>query len=170
MPPIQVTRNNHTRLIDIGDRGGGRLNAIRFGVNESRAHFDKKCDIVYKLREAGHHIYCEVHFTDHESIADILDLDTGTIIEILVTETDEQFKEKIKKFPSVFKIDKVRVAEGESERESDKPKILNCDYYGIKTIRGADEMVTLDIPALVLKFKSDEDMRRFGDWMTKEKD
>lgn len=59
-----------------------------------------------ELKECGHEFITEAIFKNGAR-CDILDLTEGTIYEILNTETEEEFKEKIKNYPQELKIIKI---------------------------------------------------------------
>jgi competence CoiA-like predicted nuclease len=96
---LQEKRNETTRCIELGDRG--RLNSIRFGINETKEHFDKKCQIAWALRCLGKHFYTEAVLVGKKVVVDVLVLDDYAVIEIQHTESDESIeskKERIRKF------------------------------------------------------------------------
>jgi hypothetical protein len=100
---IQRRRNEATRYIDLGDRG--RLNSIRFGENESEAHFKEKCDQCWKLNLQGKHFYTEARFASpFKGRADILNLDDWEILEIMDSEDEHSIEVKKKTYPPAFHI------------------------------------------------------------------
>jgi len=84
-----------------------KLNCLRWHNNETRAHIIKKLDLCRWLKEIGHEFICEAIFLNGAR-ADVIDLSDGIIYEVLVSEKEDSFKEKIKKYPSEFKIVKVK--------------------------------------------------------------
>ena len=96
--------NERLQNIRIGNR---KLNCLRWHNNESRQHILKKLNICIELKELKHEFICEAIFTNG-SRADVVDLTSGIIYEILVSEDEEKFYEKIKKYPKEFRVIKVK--------------------------------------------------------------
>ena len=84
-----------------------KLNCLRWHNNESREHIIKKLDICRWLKEINHVFVSEAIFLNN-SRADIIDLTDGVIYEVLVSEKEDSFKEKIKKYPEEFEVVKVK--------------------------------------------------------------
>ncbi len=97
--------NERLQNIRVGNR---KLNCLRWHNNESRQHIIKKLDICIELKELKHVFITEAIFSNN-SRADVVDLTTGEIYEILCSESEENFEEKIKKYPRNFRIIKIKV-------------------------------------------------------------
>lgn len=87
---------------------GYKLNTLITQHGESWDHFFGKATTFYELRQAGKQIVTEAPFKTGGR-ADIINLTDQEIIEIMVTETLEEAKEKTKKYPSNFTIRFVKV-------------------------------------------------------------
>ena len=61
-----------------------------------------------ELKDLGHMFVTEAIF-NNGGRGDIADLTSGEIYEILVSENEENFEEKIKKYPDEFKMIKVKI-------------------------------------------------------------
>lgn len=96
--------NERLQHIRISNR---KLNCLRWHNNESREHIIKKLDLCRWLKEIDHMFITEAIFLNG-SRADVIDLTDGVVYEILVSEKEESFKEKIKKYPKEFEIVKVK--------------------------------------------------------------
>lgn len=97
--------NERLQNIRIGNR---KLNCLRWHNNESRQHIIKKLDICIELKELKHDFITEAIFVNN-SRADVVDLSERIIYEILYSEEEKDFYEKIKKYPNCFRIIKVKV-------------------------------------------------------------
>jgi hypothetical protein len=100
----QKYSNESLQTIRISNR---KLNCLRWGSNETKEHILKKLDICIELKEINHNFITEAIFING-SRADVIDLTEGIIYEILVSEREENFKEKIKKYPRIFTIIKIK--------------------------------------------------------------
>ena len=85
-----------------------KLNCLRWHNNESYSHILKKLDICISLKNSNHDFITEAIFINN-SRADVVDLTTGEIYEILVSEEEKDFYEKIKNYPKCFRIIKIRI-------------------------------------------------------------
>ena len=85
-----------------------KLNCLRWHNNETRAHIIKKLDLCRWLKEINHVFICEAIFLNGAR-ADIVDLTSGTIYEVLCSEKEEDCDKKVKKYPEEFRVVKVRV-------------------------------------------------------------
>ena len=83
-----------------------KLNCLRWHNNESREHIIKKLDICRCLKRRNHIFITEAIFLDG-SRADIVDLTSSVIYEVLVSEKEESLEEKKKRYPKVFGIVKI---------------------------------------------------------------
>ena len=97
--------NERLQNIRIGNR---KLNCLRWHNNESREHIIKKLDICIELKNSNHIFITEAIFINN-SRADVIDLTTGEIYEIFVSEDEKDFEEKIKNYPINFRVIKVKV-------------------------------------------------------------
>ena len=95
--------SSRLELIRVGNR---KLNCLRWHNNESREHIIKKLDICRWLKEINHSFITEAIFLDG-SRADIVDLTASVIYEVVVSESEESFNEKVKKYPRIFRVVKV---------------------------------------------------------------
>ena len=103
---LQTTRNDNVRkYIDIMD--GTYRNHIRFNVHNSIEHEMTKAEICYSLLKANKEFLTECRLKNLKNIIDVFVTDSATAIEILHTETEKLFKQKIKKYPEGLKIIKV---------------------------------------------------------------
>lgn len=102
-----LVRNNLS-LIRFSNRSGSHINNLRFSLSESKAHIMKKLDICIDLMNKNHKFITEAIF-DNGSRCDVFDITSGTVYEILNSETDEEFEEKIKKYPQELEVVKIRV-------------------------------------------------------------
>ena len=87
-----------------------KRNVVNLNVHNSIKHEQMKFRICYHLKSIGKEYITEARFRDNNfsSIADIICLDDCTIIEIMVTETEEQLEWKSRKFPPVFEVHAVK--------------------------------------------------------------
>ncbi|MBU2633608.1 MAG: hypothetical protein KJ674_00015 [Nanoarchaeota archaeon] len=97
--------NSRLQYIRISNR---KLNCLRWHNNETREHILKKLDICRWLKEIEHDFITEAIF-NNGSRADIIDLTDGVIYEVLVSEDESKFEEKVKKYPEKFRIIKIKV-------------------------------------------------------------
>lgn len=95
--------NERLQLIRISNR---KLNCLRWHNNESKEHIIKKLDICRWLKEIEHEFITEAIFLNGAR-ADIIDLTDSVIYEILVSEKEENFENKIKNYPEIFTIIKI---------------------------------------------------------------
>jgi len=72
--------------------------------NISKEHLMKQIEIAYELVNQGHEVVIEAKFNSGIR-ADVLDITTGTIIEILHSETLAEAKEKVKKYPDFLEVE-----------------------------------------------------------------
>ncbi len=95
--------NERLQLIRISNR---KLNCLRWHNNETQEHIIKKLDICRWLKEINHDFITEAIFLNGAR-ADIVDLADSIIYEILISEKEENFEEKIKNYPEIFTIIKI---------------------------------------------------------------
>ena len=96
--------NYFLQQIEFSNRSGSHVNCFRYFPNNSHEHEWMKFLVFTILRDLGHDLICEPIFTDGRGRCDILDLNLSTIIEVLYSEKLEDAKEKVKKYPSCFRI------------------------------------------------------------------
>ena len=94
-------------LVRMSNRIGSLANTLRWSKNETYEHIVKKLEICFELKEMNHKFLTEAIFKNG-SRCDVFDITEGVIYEILCSETDRQFREKIKKYPKVLRIVKVK--------------------------------------------------------------
>ena len=99
---------NNLNLIRFSNRSGCHINCFRFNLSESREHILKKLDVCIDLLKKKHKFITEAVFIDGGR-ADVFDLTEGTIYEIMNSESDKEFKEKVKKYPEEIGVVKVGV-------------------------------------------------------------
>lgn len=85
-----------------------KLNCLRWHNNESREHILKKLDICIELKNINHAFITEAIFLNG-SRADIVDLTDGVIYEVMNSETDDKFDEKVNNYPEEFRVVKVNL-------------------------------------------------------------
>ncbi len=78
-----------------------------FSVNchNSFFHESAKLKEFMRLKQLGHDVITEAKFKNGSGIADILDLTTGKVIEILFTESLDEAKQKVMKYPEYLEIE-----------------------------------------------------------------
>jgi len=104
--PYFKIRQNLNR-VRMSNRIGGQTNTLRWSAGETKEHILKKLEICMELKEWKHEFLTEAIFKNGTR-ADILDLTEGTIYEILCSETEEKYEQKIKNYPQELKIIKIR--------------------------------------------------------------
>ena len=77
---------------------------VKLRNNISKEHLMKQIEVAYELVRQGHEVVIEAKFTSGIR-ADVLDITTGKIIEILKTETLAEAKEKITKYPDFLEVE-----------------------------------------------------------------
>ncbi len=107
--------NEISNLVKISNRMGSHRGCVRLNINNSLEHEQMKSKICYWLKKNCHPYITEAIFKDHPGVADILILDTGVALEVLHTETDEEFKKKLDKYPEEITVNKIRTDEEFSE-------------------------------------------------------
>ncbi len=83
-----------------------KRNIVNLNVHNSWEHELIKCRICFELKKQDVHFVTEapMESSKRKCIADILVLDTAQAIEIRVSETLKELKEKTKKFPKILEI------------------------------------------------------------------
>lgn len=99
--------NNNLDLVRFSNRSGSHMNCFRFFNGESKKHILKKLEICIELKNKNHKFLTEAIFKNGYR-CDVLDLSDGVIYEILNSENDKDFEEKVKNYPKGLDIVKVR--------------------------------------------------------------
>lgn len=102
--------------IRFSNRSGSYLNLFRYNSNNSDKHEDMKYKVFKYLRKLNIPVMVEPIFNNGFGKADILDCLNGIIYEITFTETEEELKEKIKKYPDIFEVRKIDVTKKFNEK------------------------------------------------------
>ena len=100
--------NESLSELRFSNKSGSHLNCIRLNPSSKGPHNDKMIELCKGYLALGIPFITEAVFENGKR-CDILLPATFEIIEVLNTETDEEFKEKIKSYPDLFGITKVRV-------------------------------------------------------------
>ena len=95
---LAIKRNNIARLVRSSNRVGSHRNCVRISPGNSLYHELMKLRVAYELLEQGHQIITEAIF-ENGCRADILDLDTGTVYEIVHGEQMTSLRTKAKRYP-----------------------------------------------------------------------
>ena len=101
------TINKNLQLIRMSNRFGSQRNVLRWSNGETKEHILKKLEICIELKEWGHEFITEAIFKEGAR-CDVLDLTEGTVYEILCSETEEKYEEKIQNYPEEFSVIKIR--------------------------------------------------------------
>lgn len=104
----KYTYLENSNLIRFSNRCGSHINCFRFSLSENREHIIKKLDICIELMSKGHKFITEGIFSNG-SRCDVIDLTSGIVYEIMNTEDEKKFEEKIKKYPEEVEVVKVKV-------------------------------------------------------------
>ena len=118
---IQRKINKNLGYVRFSNKSGSHVNCFRASVSadfraESEAHMDTKYRIWKALRRMGHDVIVEPIFTTGDR-ADVLDLTSGVIYEVVNSETDASIEKKRNKYPWPFEIRKIDAMK--TFRESD---------------------------------------------------
>ena len=100
---LQAIRNRNRQIIEHSNRFGSQSNHIRFSDTESYAHFLRKCVICWELMREGKEFYTEARMLGGGR-ADIVNLDDGEIIEVVVSEREESIVRKQNNYPYGFRL------------------------------------------------------------------
>lgn len=103
--PEYVLRH-HLNEIRASNRCGSHCGCIRISPSNTRFHEYMKFQVCYELARLGHKYITEAIFENNKR-ADIVDLNTGIIYEIVYSEKEESIKEKENSYPRVFQIIKI---------------------------------------------------------------
>jgi len=86
---------------------GTYRNHIRFNSHNSLEHELVKAEICYALLKANKEFLTECKLKGLRNVSDVFVTDSAHVIEILHTETDKKFEEKLSKYPDGLKVIKV---------------------------------------------------------------
>ena len=100
--------NESLSELRFSNKSGSHLNCIRLNPSSKGPHNDKMIELCKFYLDLGIPFITEAVFSNGKR-CDILLPATQEIIEVLNTETDEEFEEKIKSYPGIFEVKKVRV-------------------------------------------------------------
>ena len=104
----QFRLRNNLNLVRFSNRTGCHINCFRFNLSESREHILKKLEICIDLMKENHKFITEAIFSNN-CRCDVFDLTKGIVYEILNSESDKEFDEKIKKYPEELEVIKMKV-------------------------------------------------------------
>lgn len=104
-------RNRLLQIIKFNDRTGNKEGCVKIHSNNSYLHERVKFDVAFKLKKLGFEIWSECRFEFGGGRSDLVAIKEGKgyIIEILHSETEEQFNLKKIKYPEEFEMIKVNV-------------------------------------------------------------
>ena len=94
-----IERSNHFRLL----KRGQKRNCVRISTANNLLHEMEKLRVCYELQQWGHEYVTEAEWATGGR-ADVFDLDTGTIFEVLHSETLESFEKKKLYYPRGLRI------------------------------------------------------------------
>mgnify|MGYP001598748136 CR=1 FL=1 len=95
-------------LVRFSNRCGTHINCFRFNLSEDLKHIYKKLEICINLMNKNHKFITEGIF-ENGSRCDILDLTEGVVYEIMNSENERRFREKVKSYPEKFEIIKIKI-------------------------------------------------------------
>lgn len=98
------------RYLKFSNKSGSHVNCLRLHNNCSEIHNRKIIELALEFSKNNIPFITEAEFAaPYAGRADIINLATHDIYEIMSSETDEILEAKIKKYPEIFKIVKVRI-------------------------------------------------------------
>ena len=97
------------------DRHGNKEGCIKIYPNNSLEHEQTKLAVAYKLKNLGFEIWTECRFDSGRADIVAIQKGQGYIIEILHSETDEQYELKTQKYPKEFTLRKVNTKDFDIE-------------------------------------------------------
>lgn len=114
-------RRNAARFFEFTNISGSHRNCLRLSTANTKEHELKKFEICWELLKEGKHFLVEAKFAPpYSGCPDIVVLDTYTVIEILHSENEDDCKEKIKKYPSIFAVEMVKAKSEKKELKKDE--------------------------------------------------
>lgn len=103
---IEQNRIRSLEIIKRSSRYGTRVNSAKCWKGTSKSHWTVLSSIVWKLiNEYNFEVITEAEFADSKGRADIFYIDNQGlpgIIEVLCSETNEQFNVKLQKYPGTI--------------------------------------------------------------------
>lgn len=115
LPPCTMNKkddqymvNRNSSLIRDSNRCGVHVGCVRFHLSSGLKHELAKFLVAWELKELGHKVLTEAIFKDGSGRADIVDLTSGEVVEILDTESEADAENKNYPFP-VMKLSADRV-------------------------------------------------------------
>jgi len=103
----------------MSNRSGSHAECFRASPGgETEAHIRRKFDVWLTLRNRGVPAMTEAIFENGKR-ADVVDMINHIVYEVLHTETDQEFQEKVKDYPSLFEVRKIRTGGEFEERMID---------------------------------------------------
>ncbi len=100
-------RNRLLQKIKHLDRYGNKEGCVKVYPNNSLEHEQTKLAIAHKLKNLGFEIWTECRFDSGRADIVAISKGQGYIIEILHSETEEQYELKKEKYPTEFTLRKV---------------------------------------------------------------
>ncbi len=83
---------------------------VKLYPNNTYDHEMVKCKVAYKLKKQGYSIYSECRFSDGSGRADLVAISqdgVGYILEIVHSESEKRFSDKLDKYPIEFNLVKI---------------------------------------------------------------
>ena len=96
--------------IRASNRSGSHVNCLRLFKNNTIEHEQTKFLVCWTLLKWGHEFITEPIFNNGKR-ADVIDLNTGIIYEVIKSETEEKLADKVESYPGVFEVRKVNANE-----------------------------------------------------------
>jgi hypothetical protein len=101
-PQYKIYEN--LKPVRFSNKSGSHVNCVRIFKNNTWEHEFRKFQICWELLQQGHSFLTEAIFEKGEGRADILDLNDGTIIEVVCSESSESLEEKVTKYPQQYNL------------------------------------------------------------------
>jgi len=97
----QMKENQMMRMLDDAFRKD--RNMVKIGKGNTKAHERTKFDICWGLLQEDRNFVTEARFKSGGR-ADVFDITTGVVYEVICSETKKQCEEKVKKYPCELEI------------------------------------------------------------------
>lgn len=109
---MKTNRRQLLNTINHYSLSGNKINFVKCWKGTSYEHWRTLSDIAWKLINQGYDIMTEVDFktTGRADLVAINLCGDGYIIEVLHTENEREFDNKVSKYPSIFHIVKVKTS------------------------------------------------------------
>jgi hypothetical protein len=107
---VDYRKREFLNEIRISNRSGSHVNCLRLFKNNTIAHEQTKFMVCWTLLKWGHEFVTEPIFNNGKR-ADVLDLHTGVVYEVIKSETEEKLADKTEAYPELFEIRKVNANE-----------------------------------------------------------